>query len=185
MLPKCLMPGKERTKYGATEAILALYDKGSFKKGKDFDTTALHTLIDFYKSALPKYEDWRVFNFQFKPTQQYEDISQFYAEVERQGYKLSWKGVNSTVLEQFVEQGKCYLFEISCKDFQKQDTTSKDSLQTIYRKTLFQPQSNIKLNGEAEVFFRKASSSPVIGTDIITKQKQINLSISNPKAIRS
>jgi CRISPR-associated protein Cpf1 len=175
------MPGKDRKKYGATDEILSLYDKGLFKKGKDFDNNALHQLIDFYKSALPKYTDWRVFNFQFKPTEQYEDISQFYAEVEQQGYKLSRKKINSQLLHRFVEEGKCYLFEISCKDFKHQHLTSKDNLQTIYWKTLFQPHSNVKLNGEAEIFFRKASLQQK--QPIITNEN--NYTIKNEKAIKS
>jgi CRISPR-associated protein Cpf1 len=175
------MPGKERKKYGATDEILALYEKGTFKKGKDFDKQALHQLIDFYKSALPKYEDWRVFNFSFRPTDHYEDISQFYAEIEQQGYKLSRKGINSQVLNRLVAEGKCYLFEITCKDFEKANPNSKDSLQAIYRKHIFAPHSNIKLNGEAEIFFRQKSLDQQ--EKIITQKNQYT--VQNEKAIRS
>jgi CRISPR-associated protein Cpf1 len=114
-------------------------------------------MIDFFKSSLNQHPERKNFHFHFKPTAEYEDISAFYTDVERQGYNLSWQGINYQYLQNLVEQGKCYLFEISCKDFQKQNPTSKDSLQAIYRKTLFQPHSNIKLNGEAEIFFRPAS----------------------------
>jgi CRISPR-associated protein Cpf1 len=137
-------------------------------------------LIDFYKAALGKHEErGKTFKFSFQSTSHYEDISQFYAEVEQQGYKLSRKGINSSVLEQFVEEGKCYLFEISCKDFIKQNPDSKDSLQAIYWKNMFTPHSNIKLNGEAEIFFRPASLKE-------KHQVQTNqYTITNEKAIKS
>ena len=90
MLPKVFFSQKGLDFFKPTEKILSLYQKGTFKKGKDFNVQDLHALIDFYKEALEKHEErGRVFNFSFKPTHQYEDVSQFYAEVEQQGYKLS------------------------------------------------------------------------------------------------
>lgn len=119
MLPKCLMPGKDKKKYGASDELLALYAKGSFKKSEaSFNLPDLHALIDFYKSALPKYEDWRVFDFNFQPTENYQDISQFYREVEQQGYLLSWSGIDEQLLAQGVKDGSIYLFQISSKDFE-------------------------------------------------------------------
>ena len=104
MLPKCLMPGSDKKKYGASDQVLELYTKRSFKKSeKSFNLTDLHTLIDFYKSALPKYEDWKVFNFQFQATENYQDISQFYREVEQQGYLLNWRKVNEELIKQGIK----------------------------------------------------------------------------------
>lgn len=73
-------------------------------------------MIDFYKESLKKYTDWQVFDFQFKPTSEYEDISQFYADVEKQGYKLSFQTINKTILDTLVENGDIYLFEIKNQD---------------------------------------------------------------------
>ncbi len=104
MLPKCLMPGSDKKKYGASDQVLELYAKGSFKKSeKSFNLADLHTLIDFYKSALPKYEDWKVFNFQFQATENYQDISQFYREIEQQGYLLNWRKVNEELIKQGIK----------------------------------------------------------------------------------
>ncbi len=153
MLPKCLMPGKDKKKYGASDELLALYAKGSFKKSEaSFNLPDLHALIDFYKSALPKYEDWRVFDFKFQATENYQDISQFYREVEQQGYLLSWSGIDEQLLAQGVKDGSIYLFQISSKDFNGKSATP--DLQTLYRKQIFEKQTNVKLNGEAEIFFR-------------------------------
>lgn len=155
MLPKCLMPGKDRKKYGATDEILELYDAGEFKKWDNFSKESLWKLIDFYKAALKKYEDWQVFDFQFKPTNAYEDISQFYADVEKQWYKLWWTNINKQVLMEWVDQGQIYLFAISSKDFDWKSKTP--DLQTLYWKSLFTLWTNTKLNGEAEVFRRSKS----------------------------
>lgn len=158
MLPKCLLPKSDRKKYGATEEILTLYDKGEFKKGSTFSVQSLHKLIDFYKAALLKYEDWKVFNFIFKKTVEYEDISQFYSDVEKQGYKLDFIPVNKSVIDQWIEEGKIYLFEIKNQDANKGKAVGhRNNLHTLYWKALFENISNKpKLNGEAEVFYRKA-----------------------------
>jgi hypothetical protein len=44
------------------------------------------------------YENWQFFGFQFKKTEEYEDISQFYADVEKQGYKLDFVPINGEKL---------------------------------------------------------------------------------------
>ena len=153
MLPKCLMPGSDKKKYGASDRVLELYAKGSFKKSeKSFNLTDLHTLIDFYKSALPKYEDWKVFNFQFQATENYQDISQFYREVEQQGYLLNWRKVNEELIKQGIKDWTLFLFQISSKDFEGKSKTP--DLQTLYWQQLFESPTNVKLNGEAEIFFR-------------------------------
>lgn len=156
MLPKCLMPGKDKKKYGASDEVLRLYKAGEFKKGDLFKKSSLHILIDFYKSWLKKYVDRQIFNFSFKPTEQYEDISQFYADVEKQWYLLSWRTINKDHLLDHVNNNDVYLFQIYSKDFSP-DAKGKEKLQTLYWKNLFEEWSNIKLNGEAEVFFRKKS----------------------------
>ena len=51
-----------------------------------------------------------------------------------------------------------YLFKITNKDFSKKDKSKKDNLHTKYWKVLFENKDNIiKLNGQAELFFRPAS----------------------------
>lgn len=159
MLPKCLLPKSDRSKYGATQEVLDVYDRGSFKKTENnFSTSDLHTLIDFYKSALPQYKDWTCFNFSFKPTQDYTDIGQFYSEVEKQGYRLDFVDVNHTQLEQWINEGKIYLFEIRNQDSNAgKKEGHRENLHTIYWKALFENVTNRpKLNGEAELFYRKA-----------------------------
>lgn len=161
MLPKCLIPKKDRHKYGATNEILAIYDSGAFKKSeKTFSQNALHTIIDFYKDALQQYEDWKVFNFTFKPTETYEDISQFYHDVEIQWYKLDFIPINAGELRKLEDAGKIFLFQIKNQDYNTVNNTTKTSrknLHTIYWQAIFSNDPNKpKLNGEAEIFYRKA-----------------------------
>lgn len=159
MLPKCLLPKSDRKKYGATEEVLAIYDKGSFKKNEDnFSRADLHKLIDFYKSALKTYEDWKCFDFEFKPTNEYEDISKFYSDVEKQGYKLSFEGINELELNRMTDEGEIYLFQIKNQDSnENKKSEHKSNLHTIYWNAVFRDVANRpKLNGQAEIFYRKA-----------------------------
>ena len=159
MLPKCLMPKSDPKKYGATDEILDIYEKGEWKKSSDnFSKKDLNSIIDFYKDALKKYENWQCFDFKFRHTEKYEDISQFYTDVEKQGYKLDFVPINGDELNKIVEGGNVYLFEIKNQDSNsgKQDG-HKNNLHTIYWQALFQNiQNRPKLNGEAEIFYRKA-----------------------------
>jgi hypothetical protein len=161
MLPKCLLPKSDLKKYGANDEILEIYKRKSFQKTeKNFSISDLHKIIDFYKEGIKKYENWNVFDFKYLPTNQYEDIGQFYSTVEKQGYKLSFSKINENVLNSFIEEGKIYLFEIKNQDFNtgKKDG-HKNNLHTIYWNALFQEKENRpKLNGEAEIFYRKAVS---------------------------
>lgn len=161
MLPKCLMPWKEQKKYGATEEVLSIYKWGSFKKWENtFNIEDLHKMIDFYKEGLKKYTDWQVFDFRFKSTSEYEDISQFYLDVEKQWYKLSFQSINKTILDILVENGDIYLFEIKNQDSNDWKWENhKNNLHTIYWKTIFESVNNRpKLNGQAEIFYLKPLS---------------------------
>ena len=160
MLPKVFFSKKRIDDFAPSEAILAIKEKGSFKKGSGFCKNDLHALIDFYKGAIEKHEDWRKFGFHFSPTSSYEDISGFYREVEDQGYQLKFRKVSKAYIDSLVDAGDIFLFQIYNKDF---STYSKGNpnLHTLYWKMLFDERNLkdvvYKLNGEAEVFFRKAS----------------------------
>lgn len=161
MLPKCLLPKSNPKKYGATDEILEIYNSGAFKKTeKNFSQEKLWKMIDFYKVALQKYEDWQVFNFNFKNTEKYEDVSQFYKDVEIAGYKLDFTHINKSEIDKWIEDGKIFLFQIKNRDFNTIDGKAKNSsknLHTLYWQAIFSNLPNKpKLNGEAEIFYRKA-----------------------------
>lgn len=160
MFPKVFFSKTGNETYNTPAKILDLYNGKTFQLGDKFKLKDLHTLIDFYKESILKNEDWKVFQFRFRPTKEYKNISEFYGEVESQGYKTWFSPIDSGLIDQWVTEGKLYLFQIYNKDFSK-FSKGKPNLHTIYWKNLFDSNNlkNVvfKLNGEAEVFFRPAS----------------------------
>ena len=133
--------------------------KSPFYK-KEFNLEDCHKFIDFLKESLNKHPEWKNFNFIFKDTNEYNDISEFYKDVSNQGYSLKFINISEQYIDQLVNEGKLYLFEIYNKDFSKY-SKGKPNLHTIYWNNLFSPDNlkNVvyKLNGEAEIFFREKS----------------------------
>ncbi len=124
----------------------------------------LPELIDCYKSFLDIYEKdgfkYKTFSFKFKPSSEYEKLSHFFAEVPSQGYKCSFRNVSVSFINQLVDEGKLYLFQIWNKDFSEY-SKGTPNMHTLYWKMLFDERNlaNVvyKLNGQAEVFYRKRS----------------------------
>ena len=160
MLPKVFFAASNESLYQPSARILKIREKESFKKGPNFRKKDCMELIDFFKASIEKNEDWKVFGFEFSPTSEYADISQFYKEVQEQGYSIKFRDVPVSYIDQLVEEGKLYLFQIYNKDFSPY-SKGKPNLHTLYWKALFTPENLehtvYKLNGEAEVFYRKKS----------------------------
>lgn len=160
MLPKVFFSRSRIDEFAPSETVLSNYKRGTHKKGADFSLSDCHELINFFKQSIEKHEDWNKFGFKFSDTKSYEDISGFYREVEQQGYMLSSHPVSVSYINQMVEEGKLYLFRIWNKDF-SEHSKGTPNLHTLYWKMLFDKQNlaNVvyKLNGQAEVFYRKAS----------------------------
>ena len=160
MLPKVFFSKSRKGEFTPSEALVSAYKKGTHKKGSNFNINDCRRLIDFFKSSIAKHEDWKKFPFSFSPTETYEDISGFYREVEQQGYMLGFRKVSESFINQLVDEGKLYLFRIWNKDF-SEFSKGTPNMHTLYWKMLFDERnlSNIvyKLNGQAEVFYRKRS----------------------------
>jgi len=159
-LPHKIFSATGVNSFNPSQKILDVYNNGTFKQGDSFSLKDLYLLIDFYKEAIAQNNDWEVFQFQFKPTKEYGNISEFYSEVESQGYKIWFTNVNADLIDSWVSEGKLYLFKIYNKDFSSY-SKGKPNLHTIYWKNVFDP-ANLKdvvfkLNGEAEIFFRPAT----------------------------
>ncbi len=163
MLPKVFFSKSRIDEFAPSEAIVSGYKRGTHKKGADFSLSDCHRLIDFFKQSINKHEDWKKFGFRFSDTSTYEDISGFYREVERQGYMLSSHRVSASYVERLVDEGKLYLFRIWNKDFSEY-SKGTPNLHTLYWKMLFDERNLAdvvyKLNGQAEVFYRKSSIRP-------------------------
>lgn len=160
MLPKVFFSASHIDEFAPEEELLANYNKGTHKKGDDFNLEDCHKLIDFFKQSLKKHPEWSEFNFQFSDTETYKDISGFYREVEHQGYKINFNDIDADYIDGLVNEGKLYLFQIYNKDFSPY-SKGTPNLHTMYWKMLFSPDNlkNVvyKLNGQAEIFYRKRS----------------------------
>lgn len=185
MLPKVFFSKSRKKEFAPSTQILDNYKNDTHKKGATFNLNDCHALIDFFKASINKHEDWCKFDFQFSDTKDYEDLSGFYREVEQQGYKISFRNVSVDYVNSLVEEGKIYLFQIYNKDFSPY-SKGTPNLHTLYWKMLFDEKNLAdvvyKLNGQAEVFFRKSSmvsekpthpaTQPIDNKNALNKKKQ-------------
>lgn len=122
-------------------------------------------LVRYYYESMCKHEEWEE-SFEFSKKLQdigcYVDVNELFTEIEtrRLNYKISFCNINADYIDELVEQGKLYLFQIYNKDFSPK-AHGKPNLHTLYFKALFS-EDNLadpiyKLNGEAQIFYRKAS----------------------------
>ena len=160
MLPKVFFSKSRIDEFAPSPAIISAYQKETHKKGKNFSLVECHRLIDFFKQSISKHEDWSKFSFNFSDTSTYEDISGFYREVEQQGYSIGFRNISVNYINQLVEEGKLYLFQIWNKDFSEL-SKGTPNMHTLYWRMLFERINLLdvvyKLNGQAEIFFRKRS----------------------------
>ncbi|KEJ92204.1 type V CRISPR-associated protein Cas12a/Cpf1 [Synergistes jonesii] len=159
-LPKVFLPKRAPKRYNPSREILLIKENKTFIKDKNFNRTDCHKLIDFFKDSINKHKDWRTFGFDFSDTDSYEDISDFYMEVQDQGYKLTFTRLSAEKIDKWVEEGRLFLFQIYNKDF-ADGAQGSPNLHTLYWKAIFSEENLkdvvLKLNGEAELFFRRKS----------------------------
>lgn len=160
MLPKVFFSTKGQETFLPPKDLLLGYEEGKHKKGDAFDKDFMKKLIDWDKNALNVHEDWKHFDFKFSPTESYKDMSDFYKEVELQGYKITFQKISSSKIDSLVDSGKLFLFQIYNKDFAEK-SSGKKNLHTLYWENLFSEENLkdicLKLNGEAELFYRPAN----------------------------
>ena len=120
-------------------------------------------MIDFFKQSIENHPEWKdAFDWSFSSTESYQDISSFYREVEQQGYKIKFSQIPQVCIDKMVADNKLYLFQIYSKDFStKKNKKGTDNIHTLYWKGLFKEENLkntiLKLDGGAELFYRKAS----------------------------
>ena len=181
MLPKVFFSKSRKDEFAPSHTLQENYNRGTHKKGDNFNLKDCHGLIDFFKNSIQKHKDWSQFDFHFSDTETYEDISGFYREVEHQGYKITFRNIDEEYIDSLVEEGKLYLFQIYNKDFSPY-SKGTPNLHTLYWKMLFSPENlqNVvyKLNGQAEIFYRKAS---IKSEDIITHEANVPIKNKDPQ----
>ena len=132
----------------------------SIKERKEKTEEDHHALIDFFKSCLEVYPNYKKFGFHFAETSEYNNVGEFLEDARRQAYGVSFSRVRKDDIYRLVDEGKLYLFKIYSKDF-SDHSKGRLNLHTIYWKMLFDPRNladvSFQLNGHGEVFYRKPS----------------------------
>lgn len=156
-LPRIAFSKAWQQKLSIPEEVIRIKKTESFKK----NSSDLQKLISYYKSFISQHEEWNsYFDINFTDRCDYKNLSEFYSEVDSQFYSLSFSKVSSSYINQLVDEGKLYLFRIWNKDFSEY-SKGTPNMHTLYWKMLFDERNLkdvvYKLNGQAEVFYRKAS----------------------------
>jgi len=171
MMPKVCFSKKGIKIFKPEEKIIEIYKQGTFKKGNEFNQEDMQALINFFKKCLKEYEGWKHYDFtNIKATDKYTTISEFYTDVAKDGYKIEFEKIAQKYLEEKNETGELYLFEIYNKDLSP-NAKGRKNLHTLYFEALFSETNKelnfpIKLDGEAELFFR-----PLTPKEKLTKKQ--------------
>lgn len=124
----------------------------------NYNKQDLQKFIEYYIPLVKAY--YSNYIFHFKNASDYKSFADFTEHINQQAYQIRFQKVSKVILEQLVEDGKLYLFRIWNKDFSKY-SKGTPNLHTLYWKMLFNEHNLVdvvyKLNGQAEVFYRKAS----------------------------
>lgn len=167
MMPKVCFSAKGIVFFNPSEEILSIYKNAEFKKGDSFSVQSMQRLIAFYIECLKKYDGWKYYTFnKVKSAGQYTgNIGEFFADVAESGYKIWFQPVSEQYIHAKNSAKELFLFKIYNKDFSKKSEGNKN-LHTQYFEELFS-QSNVdtnfqlKLNGQAELFFRPKSLNKI------------------------
>ena len=76
------------------------------------------------------YKSSAIYEYNFKESEEYEDLKEFFDYVNTVCYKLSFTNIPVSEIEKMVEDGNLYLFQIYNKDFAEK-STGKKNLHTL------------------------------------------------------
>lgn len=123
-------------------------------------THAVNVWIKFCMDFLNSYESTCMYDFSSLKFESYLSLDAFYQDANLLLYKLSFTNVSVSFIDKLVDEGKMYLFLIYNKDFSDY-SKGTPNMHTLYWKALFDERNLAdvvyKLNGQAEMFYRKKS----------------------------
>src|SRR3989338_7861252 len=172
-VPRLLLTSKKAMeKFKPSQEILRIKKEKTFKReSKNFSLRDLHALIEYYRNCIPQYSNWSFYDFQFQDTGKYQNIKEFTDDVQKYGYKISFRDIDDEYINQALNEGKMYLFEVVNKDIYNTKNGSKN-LHTLYFEHILSAENLndpvFKLSGMAEIFQRQPS---VNEREKITTQK--------------
>lgn len=128
--------------------------------------TALHAWINFAKEFVSKYKSTCIYDFShLRKTEEYTQLDEFYKDLDNTCYQITYENIPEETIWEWVKNDRLYLFEIYNKDFSNK-STGRPNMHTLYWKSVFDPQNLsdvvIKLNGQAELFYRPKSNMPIV-----------------------
>ena len=127
----------------------------SDKKGYN---QAKNDWIKFTKEFLSSYKKVEDYDIHYK--KRYNSVDELYKQLNSDFYTISFTYVSVSFIEKLVKEGKMYLFQIYNKDFSNY-SKGTPNMHTLYWKALFDERNLAdvvyKLNGQAEMFYRKKS----------------------------
>lgn len=127
----------------------------SDKKGYN---QAKNDWIKFTKEFLSSYKKVKDYDIHYK--KRYNSVDELYKQLNSDFYTISFTYVSVSFIDKLVNEGKMYLFQIYNKDFSNY-SKGTPNMHTLYWKALFDERNLAdvvyKLNGEAEMFYRKKS----------------------------
>jgi hypothetical protein len=170
---------KEITKDDEKEYI-KLFQKEYVKLGgdKNIFINSVHKWIDFCKDFLSVYPSSQFFDYSsLKSTTKYSSLDEFYSDVNDLSYKISFQDISEQYINDKNNQGELYLFQIKNKDWNDGSTGTKN-LQTLYFESLFSEENiaknfPMKLNGQAEIFYRPKTDVAKLGMKTDKKGKSV------------
>ena len=147
-----------RNTYLPTEINEIRKRKSYLRTSDTFSKDDLIKYIDYYKELTKEY--FNDYDFIFKETKEYYSFQSFTDDVNSQAYQIQFVTISKEYIDKLVSDGKLFLFQIYNKDFASK-ASGKKNLHTLYWENLFSEENLkdvcLKLNGEAELFWRKPS----------------------------
>ena len=172
-----------KMKYLPSEINRIRKDKTYLTTEPNFSKKDLTTFIEYYKPLICDY--YSSYIFHFKESCEYKNFTEFTEHINQQAYQINFVPFSQKHLDQLVDEGKLYLFQIWNKDF-SQFSKGTPNMHTLYWKILFDPENltNVvyKLNGKAEVFYRKGSIDMQKNTIHKAHQPIPNKNVQNTKS---
>ncbi|TGN09367.1 type V CRISPR-associated protein Cas12a/Cpf1 [Leptospira ilyithenensis] len=174
--------GEDEDTKGLKKFQIGYYRATDDKKGYE---SALRNWITFCIEFTKSYKSCLNYNYSsLKSVSEYKSLDEFYKDLNGIGYTIDFVDISEEYINKKINEGKLYLFQIYNKDFSEK-SKGKENLHTTYWKLLFDSKNLedvvIKLNGQAEVFFRPAS---IHEKEKITHFKNQEIQNKNPNAVK-
>lgn len=124
---------------------------------------AVKDWISFCMSFVKSYKSTEVYDYSsLGDCSQFKQVDHFYSAINLLLYKIWFVNVSESKINSLVDSGKLFLFQIYNKDFAEK-ASGKKNMHTLYWENLFSEENLkdicLKLNGEAELFYRPANEN--------------------------